>query len=99
MTERIAAVGIARIAPTSPYSSPPINSATMTATGLTPTRRSMIFGTRMFASSWCSTRKYIPTVSASFGDTVSATATAVTPPMIGPITGIVSPIAAMSAMT
>ena len=36
---------------------------------------------------------------ASFGDTVSAIATAVTPPMIGPMMGMVSPIAATSATT
>ena len=38
-------------------------------------------------------------MSASFGETVSATATAVTPPMIGPTIGIVSPSAATSATT
>src|SRR5262245_35759858 len=47
ITDRIAVVGIARIAPTSPQSDPPMSSATITATGLTPTRRSMIFGTRI----------------------------------------------------
>ena len=41
----------------------------------------------------------MPTISASFGDTVMATPTAVMPPMTGPTIGIVSPIAATSAMT
>ena len=59
----------------------------------------MIFGTRMLASSWWTTRKYTPTASASFGETVIATATAVIPPITGPTIGIVSPTAATSAMT
>jgi len=40
-----------------------------------------------------------PTINASLVDTLSATATAVTPPITGPMIGIVSPIAAISAMT
>ena len=71
----------------------------MTVTGLTPTRCSMIFGTRTFASSWCRMKKYTPTVIASFVETVDAIATAVTPATIGPTIGIVSPTAATNATT
>ena len=99
MMDRMATVGMARIAPIRPQSEPPIRRATITATGLTPTRRSMIFGTRMFASSWCRIRKYAPTIAASLAETVIATATAVMPPMTGPTMGIVSPMAATSATT
>ena len=99
MTDRIAAVGIARIAPRRPQSSPPISSATITVTGLTPTRRSIILGTRIFASSWCSTRKKRPASRASRVETLRAMATAATPAMMGPMMGIISPTAAIRAMT
>ena len=60
-TWRIAAVGTARIAPTMPRSLPPISSATITVTALTPTCRDMIFGTRMWFSNCCCRTKKIRT--------------------------------------
>jgi hypothetical protein len=44
---RIAAVGTARIAPGMPSRLPPMSSEMITVTGLKPTCRDMIFGTRM----------------------------------------------------
>ena len=45
-TWRMAADGTARMAPRMPSSEPPISSAMMTVTALTPTCLDMIFGTR-----------------------------------------------------
>ncbi len=53
----MAAVGTARIAPTSPSSDPPINNAMMTSTGLMPTCRDITFGTRTWFSTCCCKKK------------------------------------------
>ena len=71
----------------------------ITVTGLTPTCRDMIFGTRMWFSSCCCTRKKITTSRTFFSDTVAATAMAGIADSIGPTIGIISPIAEISAST
>ena len=65
----------------------------ITITALTPTCRSMTFGTSTWFSNCCCTRKKIATPSASVGDTVKATATAGIAASSGPTIGIISPIA------
>ena len=63
-TCRIAAVGTARMAPAIPSRLPPMSNATMTVTALTPTWRSMTFGTRTWFSNCCWTTKKARTSSA-----------------------------------
>jgi hypothetical protein len=99
MTWRMAAVGTARMAPTMPARLPPMRSAMMTVTALTPTWRDMILGTRTWFSSCCCSTKKMRTSSAYCGDTEAATASAGMAERIGPMTGIISPIAEMSART
>ena len=82
-----------------PSSEPPISSATITTAALTPTWRSMTFGTSTWFSNCCWTKKKIATPSASVGDTVKATATAGIAASIGPTIGIISPMPAISAST
>src|SRR5690606_14075124 len=98
-TWRIAAVGTARIAPTMPRSEPPMSSETITTTALTPTWRSITFGTRIWFSNCCCATKKTVTPSATAGDTEKATMMAGIAARRGPTTGIISPIAAMSAST
>ena len=59
----MAAVGTARMAPGMPSSLPPISSATITVTALTPTCRDITFGTRTWFSICCCTTKKITTSS------------------------------------
>lgn len=69
-----------------PSSDPPSSSATMTTTGLTPTCRSMIFGTSRWFSICCCTSQKIATHNAARGETVSATRRAGTAESSGAIT-------------
>ena len=70
-----------------------MSSATMTVTALTPTCRSMTFGTRTWFSSCCWTTKNTITSSTLLTETVAATAIAGIAARIGPTTGIISPTA------
>src|SRR5918993_2863271 len=94
-----AAVGTASSAPTMPSSDPPISRAMMTVTALTPTCRSISFGTSRWFSNCCCTRKKAPTPSAMLGETVRATISAGIAERIGPTIGISSPTPAMNPST
>ena len=98
-TCRIAAVGTARMAPGMPSSLPPISSATMTATALTPTCRSMTFGTSTWFSSCCCTTKNRSRQQDLLDRHRGGHAIAGIAARIGPTTGIISPIAEISAST
>ena len=95
----MAAVGTARIAPTMPSSLPPMSSATITVTALTPTCRAMTFGTRTWFSNCCCRRRRSITNSTVFSEMLEATAIAGIAERIGPTTGISSPMPEISART
>ena len=99
MTCRMAAVGTARMAPTMPSSLPPMSSATITVTALTPTCRAMTFGTSTWFSNCCCTTKNTMTSSTFLSETLEATAIAGIAERIGPTTGISSPTPEISAST
>ena len=95
----MAAVGTARMAPGIPSSLPPISSAVITVTALTPTCRDITFGTSTWFSICCCTTKKITTRRTFFSDTVAATATAGIAASTGPTIGISSPMPEINAST
>ena len=98
-TDSSAAVGMARIAPASPISEPPIEQRDHHRHRADADAALHDFRHQHVRLELVQHEEIAPTISASFGDTVIATATAVTPPITGPTIGIVSPIAATSAIT
>ncbi len=76
-----------------------MSSATITVTALTPTCRSITFGTSTWFSTCCCASRKSAVKIAVRGDTVSATAMAGIADKIGPTIGIISPNAATSAST
>ena len=74
-----------------------MSSATITVTALTPTWRSMTFGTSRSFSTCCWTVQKINTKIPVRTETVKPTRTAGMADSIGPTTGIISPTAATSA--